>query len=1220
MRSVFLAASLFACAVVAFAQSDRGTITGTVADPAGAVVASASIEARNVETGALYPAATTETGNYTLAQLPAGQYEITVTVPGFKKYTRSGIRVEVAQTLRIDIGLEVGAASESVTVQADAALLKTESGELSHTITVEGLNDLPVFGTGAQNSSTWGIRNVYTVTTLIPGTLFNSNTNIRVNGAVSNTQSIRIEGQDATDSFLPFSTVMTQPSADAVQEVAIQTSNFAAEYGQVGGGYFNISIKSGTNQYHGTAYDYFVNEVFNAAQPYTNLKDVQRRNDFGFSVGGPVRIPKVYDGHNKTFFFANLEFFRQNQIYNTTAQTVPTLGYRDGNFSQALTGRTLATDPLGRPILENTIYDPTTERTAPNGQVVRDPFPNNTIPKLMFDPVAAKIQALIPVPTKSTLINNIVPAFPSETITNFPALKIDQQIGAKAKVAFYASSSGNTRQYSPGTGNADGLPDTITAARGNFIKSHTERLNFDETLSPTLLLHLGAGYQHLDFEDKSPTLTYDSFKELGLKGQTLVRNFPTITGLCTLAGTVCTGQGGMVPMGPNGQSRSLMIKPSFNASVTKVKSNHTLKAGSEFRVEGYPIESFTSAKGNYTFSPNQTSLPSTLGQNLAGGNVGFAYASFLLGEVDNGNVGVVTNTRGGKSQFGMYVQDSWKVTRKFTLDYGLRWDYSTYAREQYGRAPDFAPTVPNPTAGGRPGAVIYEGDAPGRCHCDFAHNYPYAIGPRLGAAYQITSKTVLRAGWGVVYSGSPNVGAANATSATPFAPPSPYQPSMVLETGIPLTPSQYAWPNFDPGRYPATPATIGPSFMSLIDPNSGRPARQIQWSIGLQREIFRNLAVEASYVANRGAWWQAPALVNYNALTPQILSANGLDLNNPADRTLLTSRLDSATAAARGFNKVPYAGFPMSQTVAQSLRPFPQFTTVNATGAPLGRTWYDSLQIKGTKRYSHGLDATVAFTWQKELQMGVESDSVGPGGVSAVVNDVFNRQINKYISGQSRPLSAVASVDYRLPKMGGNKVLSWAVRDWQIGAILTYASGAPIMVPFANNQINSLLFRASSPAPAGAVGPPAATGTFANRVPGQPLFTVPDINCHCFDPGTTFALNPKAWTDPAPGQFGTSAAYYNDYRGPRRPSENLNFGRTFRIFERVNFSIRAEFSNILNRAYFQVPTSTNAAATQQTRNGQTVSGFGYINTLTPLAATSAAPGPRSGTVVARFSF
>jgi hypothetical protein len=272
----------------AFAQSDRGTITGTVADPAGAVVANAMIEGRNLQTGATSQAATTSTGNYTIPELPAGQYELSVAVPGFKKYVRQGLTVEVAQTLRIDVMLEVGAASESVTVQADAPLLRTESGDISHQITAKSMDDLPILGIGSSQAGSAGIRNPYAMTQLIPGTMWQAYANVRVNGAPNNTQSFRIEGQDASNSGTPGVPAQTQPSVDAIQEVAIQTSNYAAEYGQVGGGMFNVTMRSGTNQFHGSGYDYFVNEVFNAGQPFTdapagtgNPRARNRRQDYG---------------------------------------------------------------------------------------------------------------------------------------------------------------------------------------------------------------------------------------------------------------------------------------------------------------------------------------------------------------------------------------------------------------------------------------------------------------------------------------------------------------------------------------------------------------------------------------------------------------------------------------------------------------------------------------------------------------------------------------------------------------------------------------------------------------------------------------------------------------------------------------------------------------------------------------------------------------------------
>ena len=366
-----------------------------------------------------------------------------------------------------------------------------------------------------------------------------------------------------------------------------------------------------------------------------------------------------------------------------------------------------------------------------------------------------------------------------------------------------------------------------------------------------------------------------------------------------------------------------------------------------------------------------------------------------------------------------------------------------------------------------------------------------------------------------------------------------------------------------------------------------------QWSIGIQREITANLLVEAAYVGNRGVWDQANSLIDLNAVKPERLAAAGLDITNAADRTLLTSRLDSAVAQARGF-KAPYAGYPLSLTVAQTLRPFPQFGTIPVLWAPLGKNWYDSLQVKVTKRYSHGLDFTAAFTWQKELDQGSDSQN---GGVIAI-NDVFNRANQKTLSPNSQPLVFVTGFNYQVPAMTHNKWLRAAVRDWTIGGILRYQSGLPILVPASNNALSSILFRS----------------TFQNRVPGQPLY-LQDLNCHCFDPNKTFVLNPKAWTDAAPGQWGTSAAFYNDYRYQRRPAESVSFGRVFMLREHMNLQIRAEFFNVFNRTEQNNPVSTNAQATQTLNAaGAVVSGFGMINTGTTFSPS------RAGQLVGRFQW
>src|SRR6185295_6533010 len=446
--------SLFVCClllvVCAFAQSDRGTITGTVSDPAGAVVANAAIQAKNVGTGVVYEGASSSTGNYTLLQLPAGAYQLTVSVAGFKKYSRSGLTVEVAQTLRVDIGLEVGSATETVTVTESATLLKTESGELSHNVDVKRMDDLPILGIGGTLSGSAGIRNPMSMVTLIPGSTFVPNALVRINGTPANSQALRIESQDASNTGTPGVPAQTQPSMDAIQEVAIQTSNYAAEYGQVGGGMFNVTMRSGANQFHGSAYDYFVNEIFNAGNPFVtgspNLRPRARRNDYGFTAGGPVWIPRVYNGHDRTFFFFNWEQFRETTRINNQLQTVPYADYRTGDFSKAIqpnpkcigtvTGgvcQPSPNDPLGRQMFEGMIYDPQSAPVAGNS-LVRDQFPGNKIPLVRIDPVSAKIQALLPKPsgpTPNAFTSNYLRTYGSSRTTEVPSIKIDQTIGAK---------------------------------------------------------------------------------------------------------------------------------------------------------------------------------------------------------------------------------------------------------------------------------------------------------------------------------------------------------------------------------------------------------------------------------------------------------------------------------------------------------------------------------------------------------------------------------------------------------------------------------------------------------------------------------------------------------------------------------------------------------------------------------------------------------------------
>ena len=1186
---------LFLVSGITLAQSDRGTITGTVTDQGGAVVPNAAIVATSADTQAKFETTTTGTGNYTLPQLPAGEYQLTVTAAGFSTYIQKGITIQVAQIARIDVSLKVGTAAESVSVVADAALLKTENAEQSTNIAIQRFEELPLYqpqGGAAALINPWGFA------TLMPGASIissgGSNINTRVNGLPNNTFTTRIDGQDATFTQQESFSAGSQPSVEALEEVSLQTSNFAAEYGQVGGGFFNFTSKSGTNKLHGSGFEYFRNEDLNAGQPFTSsgnghlLRPVARSHDYGYTFGGPVVLPKLYNGRNRTFFFSSLEQNYASTV-TTNTQTLPSAAYRNGNFAAALTGKNLGTDVNGQPILENEIYDPASATSTG----YRTPFVGNAIPMSRIDPVALKIEALMPMPTTSALVNNWQQSYVSPVRSTVLTEKVDENLSADSKLSFYLSYRLNNSPWN----NADGLPIPLTGSRYGKITTPTFRLTLNQTLTPTMLLSIGIGFVRGKQQDaaESGVLQYNALTQLGLYAGAITNysgvvspGFPRITGL------LGANQGGLsLNLGPANANEYYGEKPTAVASFTWIHENHTVKTGGEWRKDAHSDYNVRGSQGIFGFSNVETALPTN--QTTSGGTAGFPYASFLLGLADSASVNAPQDPQERQIGYALYAQDNWKVTRKMTLDYGVRWDYQTALSELWNRQDNFAPTLANPAAGGLPGAFAYQGYGPGRCQCSaFSKAYPYAFQPRLGLAYQIDANTVLRAGWGLSYTANTQYGYITnqpyigvGINQLAWVSPSYGIPAATFAQGLPYQQSDLYTVTLDPGARPAAGQLATVPYWE--DPQGGRPGRVNQWNVSLQRQVGRNFVVEAAYVGNRGVWLPAASLNNLNAIAPATLLAKGINITNSSQLSLLTQPLSSAAVIAAGF-KAPYAGYPMTASLAQSLRPFPQFTTVPALWSPLGNSWYDSLQTKATKRLSHGLDFTGAFTWQKEEQLGAD------GGA---INNFAVRAANKSISPYSVPLELVFSFTYQTPVWGTNKLVRDVTGKWSVGGIFRYQSGLPILIPAASsNALSNGIFQS----------------TYANRVPGVPLF-LQDLNCSCFDATKTLVLNPAAWSQPATGTFGNSSLYYNDYRSARQPSESLSLARIFRVREGMNLEIRGMFFNPFNRTYLNVPASTNALATTTYNSaGLLTGGFGYINT------GSTAQQPRNGMLVARFMF
>jgi len=923
--------------------------------------------------------------------------------------------------------------------------------------------------------------------------------------------------------------------------------------------------------------------------------------------------------------------------------TVPSAAYKGGDFSAIAANGTcslcaqngiptapITTDPLGRPVYANEIFDPLSRGTAPNGLGYANPFPNNVIPMTRLDQTALKMQALFPSAQNGNLLNDASGSILGHRNSSIPAIKIDHQLTSKDRLSFYFSKTGTTSQIAFPFGNADGLPEEIGQYRGTFIYAWTYRLNYDRTVTPTTLLHIGAGFGRTNFGDQAPFLSFNP-SDFNLSGFLINRQFPSVAGLC--AGVFgCTGAGGMQTIGTAGQIQTYNreTRPSFNANVTKIMGSHTIKAGAELAWQGNLFSNFAGV--TLTTSTAPTSQPFIPTNNLNGFTMGFGYASFLLGDYTQTQQTPQIDYRYGKQQHAFFLQDTWKVTRKLTLDYGVRYDLGTATRETYNRLGKFAADVANPNAGGHLGATVYANT----CNCDFyPSTYPYGIGPRVGVAYQIREKTVLRGGWGIVYQFTPDGAAGGIVSTNAIN--SVAGINSFVNTQSPNFIQPAVWPVTNPGVYPNLGTTTGAPTMA--DANFYRPPRLNQWSVGIQQELTRNLIVEGAYVANRQVWVPigGPALSNsgpyafLNQISPATYAKFGLypypgtgpagyaytapglvcTPGNDCDRALLSQPINAAAVMAKmaaagvgnGGLLLPYTGAPTSTTLQNALRAYPQFPTLVPNGSPTGDERYDSLQAKVTKRFSHGLQASGAFTWQKSFLRGNPQDFFNPNGSLWALQNIPPRVLTFNITYTTPTWSYL------------DAKAKWAnhiIKDWQLGWFSSYQSGTLLTPPTSNT--------------------PAFLSSEMIRVPGVPLY-LKDMNGHDYNPYYDQTLNPAAWQNvPSNGVGPSTTVLYTDFRGPRHPQENANIGRTFRIKERLQLSFRGEFVNIFNRTLFPNPSTSVNPTVPLSRNslGYLTAGFGVMSVYNtpnsqPATTTSAQSGGaalagRSGTLVMRVTF
>ncbi|MBI3210315.1 MAG: TonB-dependent receptor [Candidatus Solibacter usitatus] len=1114
---------LFTLSVSAFAQS--ASITGRVTDATGASVPAARITVKALATNIETTADSNEQGLYSFPVLSPGRYDVTVTKSGFQTLREQGLALAVQQVARLDLALQVGQVSDRIEVQAQSIVLESETSTVGQVIQSKQITELPLLG-----------RNTYALAMLVPG--------VRPSGGVNNlvvdqisTVSYAISGQRASaNEFLldgaPNSAAsQNQPvinaNPDMVQEFKVETNSFAAEYGRASGGVFNVITRSGSNVFHGGLYEFLRNDKLNANDFFANQAGQKpppfKFNQFGGTLGGPVFLPRIYNGRNRTFFFVNVEPVRFVQGI-TFVGTTPRAAELSGDFSAIR-------NAAGAAI---TIYDPLTTSGG-----TRQPFGGNRIPAERLDPVARNVSKYFPTanasPTNAfTGVNNYARVSGNIVNKDSVSYRVDHHFSDKNRIlARYSADDtpfvraapyGRENPGSPGTG-----PQTFGRRNTVVEDSHT--------FTPTLLGTFRYSFTRLSntrsaFSEPFDIGTLGFPKEFG--PQLVPRAFPNfgITGYGVSSSIPNIVTGGA--LGSTDIIRLGNSSHSAQATISKAMARHTLKFGFDFRNiqlntlqtgANTPVFNFTAA---YTQGPSGAQ---------ASAAAGHALASFLLGTVAGGTVTPVPALATSNKYYALFAQDSYRMGTRLTLNLGLRWEMETPRTDRFNQLTnfDFSSKVPLNTPGiDARGALTFVGvnGLPRTNTIVDGNNFA----PRAGFAFQANSKTVIRGGSGLFFSGITGIG----TGSTAFGI-SGFQATTTMVSSLDgLTPINFLKNPYPSGLVAATGSSQGTATLlgqsiSFTDRSNVTPY-SVQWNFDVQRELPGKILVEAGYSGSHGLKF------------PQNLA-----LNQMPD-SALALKDDLRTLVSNPFFGQISSGILAQRTVskAQLLRPYPQFDGVTSVNTTWSSSIYHGLNAKAERRYANGLTVLGSYTYSKAIDYGIGTFAGEVLGGAAFQN-------NNNLRGERAPSTLdqthrfIFNTVYEVPYLRNRKDIAGRVLGgWDAGIIFLAYTGAPIGMNSATN------------------------GTFSQGGGQRPNWSGVNPSLSNATPQRWF--DTAQFTTPSAYTFGNSARTYSGLRtGPAR-NIDLSAHKNIPIYERLSVQFRAEFFNLFNTPRFDPPNISQGSA------------------------------------------